>query len=413
MEIIKDLTQRGILKDVTNLEKFQNIDKDAKIYSGFDPTAISLHLGNYIQILTLLRLKKAGIKTLAIVGGATGTIGDPTFRSTERIQLSNDEVNKNKMNIIKQLESFGIEVFDNLKFYENMNILDFLREVGSSINVAYMLNKDSIAKRLENGLSFTEFSYTIIQGWDFYELYKNHNVHGQFGGSDQWGNITSGLEIISKKVSQDHKAFAFTTNLLTDQNGNKFGKSTGGGNLWLDKNLTKPYDMYQFLLNQPDAEIEKLLNWLTFLSYDEIKKIMKDHENDPKLRIAQKALGYEVIKDIHGESEANKARSISKLLFDKNIDLDSMKIEEIEAIDNEIKTLELSGDLNLVEELISNKVIKSKREAREFIEKGSLKLNFEPISEDQKVNSKYFENKYALLHVGKKNVYIIKIKTNK
>ncbi|SYV97988.1 tyrosyl tRNA synthetase, partial [Mycoplasmopsis edwardii] len=165
MEIIKDLTQRGILKDVTNLEKFQNIDKDAKIYSGFDPTAISLHLGNYIQILTLLRLKKAGIKTLAIVGGATGTIGDPTFRSTERIQLSNDEVNKNKMNIIKQLESFGIEVFDNLKFYENMNILDFLREVGSSINVAYMLNKDSIAKRLENGLSFTEFSYTIIQGW--------------------------------------------------------------------------------------------------------------------------------------------------------------------------------------------------------------------------------------------------------
>nr|WP_318032880.1 tyrosine--tRNA ligase [Mycoplasmopsis cynos] len=202
MNIINDLKDRGILKDITNIEKFQNIDNQAFIYSGFDPTAKSLHLGNYIQISVLLRLKKAGINVIALVGGATGIIGDPSFRSSERVMLDDKEILNNKSSIIKQLQKFDLKVIDNFDFYNNMSILDFLKNVGTLININYLLSKDSITSRLDNGLSFTEFTYSLIQGWDFYKLYKDYNVYGQFGGSDQWGNITTGLEIISKKKGQ-------------------------------------------------------------------------------------------------------------------------------------------------------------------------------------------------------------------
>ncbi|EIE41022.1 tyrosyl-tRNA synthetase [Mycoplasmopsis canis UF31] len=410
MKIIEDLKQRGILKDVTNIEKFENMDSNAVIYAGFDPTAKSLHLGNFIQILTLLRLKKAGIKVLALVGGATGMIGDPTFRSSERVLLDKESILINKNAIINQLKSYGLDVFDNLEFYKEMNVLEFLRDAGTSINVSYMLAKDSIATRLENGLSFTEFSYTLIQGWDFYKLYKDKNVHGQFGGSDQWGNITSGLEIISKKEGNDHKAFAFTCNLLTDANGNKFGKSTGGGSLWLDKEMTKPYDMYQFLLNQPDSEIEKLLKWLTFLSLDQIKEIVQEHNKNPQLRLGQKTLAYEVIKNVHNEKEANKAKSLSSILFDKNLKLSDISIEDITDLENDIKILVLDENKNLVDELISKGILKSKREARELIEKGSIKFNLDTIEESFIIKSLVWGSKYALLHIGKKNIFLVKIK---
>nr|WP_322959251.1 tyrosine--tRNA ligase [Mycoplasmopsis canis]WQQ12642.1 tyrosine--tRNA ligase [Mycoplasmopsis canis] len=410
MKIIEDLKQRGILKDVTNIEKFENMDSNAVIYAGFDPTAKSLHLGNFIQILTLLRLKKAGIKVLALVGGATGMIGDPTFRSSERVLLDKESILINKNAIINQLKSYGLDVFDNLEFYKEMNVLEFLRDAGTSINVSYMLAKDSIATRLENGLSFTEFSYTLIQGWDFYKLYKDKNVHGQFGGSDQWGNITSGLEIISKKEGNDHKAFAFTCNLLTDANGNKFGKSTGGGSLWLDKEMTKPYDMYQFLLNQPDSEIEKLLKWLTFLSLDQIKEIVQEHNKNPQLRLGQKTLAYEVIKNVHNEKEANKAKSLSSILFDKNLNLSDISIKDITDLENDMKILVLDENKNLVDELISKGVLKSKREAREFIEKGSIKFNLDTIEESFIIKSLVWGSKYALLHIGKKNIFLVKIK---
>ncbi|AMD80970.1 tyrosyl-tRNA synthetase [Mycoplasmopsis canis PG 14] len=410
MKIIEDLKQRGILKDVTNIEKFENMDSNAVIYAGFDPTAKSLHLGNFIQILTLLRLKKAGIKVLALVGGATGMIGDPTFRSSERVLLDKESILINKNAIINQLKSYGLDVFDNLEFYKEMNVLEFLRDAGTSINVSYMLAKDSIATRLENGLSFTEFSYTLIQGWDFYKLYKDKNVHGQFGGSDQWGNITSGLEIISKKEGNDHKAFAFTCNLLTDANGNKFGKSTGGGSLWLDKEMTKPYDMYQFLLNQPDSEIEKLLKWLTFLSLDQIKEIVQEHNKNPQLRLGQKTLAYEVIKNVHNEKEANNAKSLSSILFDKNLKLSDISIEDITDLENDMKILVLDENKNLVDELISKGILKSKREAREFIEKGSIKFNLDTIEESFIIKSLVWDSKYALLHIGKKNIFLVKIK---
>ncbi|WP_322960325.1 tyrosine--tRNA ligase [Mycoplasmopsis cynos] len=409
MNIIKDLKDRGILKDITNIEKFQNIDNQAFIYSGFDPTAKSLHLGNYIQISVLLRLKKAGINVIALVGGATGIIGDPSFRSLERVMLDDKEILNNKSSIIKQLQKFDLKVIDNFDFYNNMSILDFLKNVGTLININYLLSKDSITSRLDNGLSFTEFTYSLIQGWDFYKLYKDYNVYGQFGGSDQWGNITTGLEIISKKEGANHKGFAFTTNLLTDQTGKKFGKSTGGGSLWLNPELTKPYQMYQFLLNQPDEEVEKLLKWLTFLELSEIDKIIKEHNLDPKKRYAQKQLAYQIIKDIHGQNEANASKSLSSILFDKDLDISKISINDIELIMSELKVLEVKKNANLIESLIELKVVKSKREAREFIEKGAIKLNLKSIDESQKNYSEFFDNYYAILHIGKKNIYLLKI----
>ncbi|WP_338583091.1 tyrosine--tRNA ligase [Mycoplasmopsis cynos] len=409
MNIINDLKDRGILKDITNIEKFQNIDSQAFIYSGFDPTAKSLHLGNYIQISVLLRLKKAGINVIALVGGATGIIGDPSFRSSERVMLDDKEILNNKLSIIKQLQKFDLKVIDNFDFYNNMSILDFLKNVGTLININYLLSKDSITSRLDNGLSFTEFTYSLIQGWDFYKLYKDYNVYGQFGGSDQWGNITTGLEIISKKEGANHKGFAFTTNLLTDQTGKKFGKSTGGGSLWLNPELTKPYQMYQFLLNQPDEEVEKLLKWLTFLELSEIDKIIKEHNLDPKKRHAQKQLAYQIIKDIHGQNEANASKSLSSILFDKDLDISKISINDIELIMSELKVLEVKKNENLIESLIELKVVKSKREAREFIEKGAIKLNLKSIDESQKNYSEFFDNYYAILHIGKKNIYLLKI----
>ncbi|WAM04876.1 tyrosine--tRNA ligase [Mycoplasmopsis cynos] len=409
MNIINDLKDRGILKDITNIEKFQNIDSQAFIYSGFDPTAKSLHLGNYIQISVLLRLKKAGINVIALVGGATGIIGDPSFRSSERVMLDDKEILNNKSSIIKQLQKFDLKVIDNFDFYNNMSILDFLKNVGTLININYLLSKDSITSRLDNGLSFTEFTYSLIQGWDFYKLYKDYNVYGQFGGSDQWGNITTGLEIISKKEGRNHKGFAFTTNLLTDQTSKKFGKSTGGGSLWLNPELTKIYQMYQFLLNQPDEEVEKLLKWLTFLELSEIDKIIKEHNLDPKKRHAQKQLAYQIIKDIHGQNEANASKSLSSILFDKDLDISKISINDIELIMSELKVLEVKKNENLIESLIELKVVKSKREAREFIEKGAIKLNLKSIDESQKNYSEFFDNYYAILHIGKKNIYLLKI----
>lgn len=317
MNIVEELKLRGIFKDISNYEKFLKLQKEAGVYVGFDPTAQSLHLGNYIQIVNLLRFKKHGYKTIAILGGATGMIGDPSFRDAERQLLDNETLLINKNKIKQQLEKFGIQVIDNYDFYKDMSIIDFLRNVGKLVNISYMLSKDSVSKRIEKGLSFTEFSYQLIQGWDFASLYKRENICIQFGGSDQWGNITTGLDIIATLYGKEHKAVAITANLLTDSSGNKFGKSTGGGSLWLDQYMTKPYQMYQFLLNQPDSEVEKLLKWLTFLSVEEIEKIIQEHREHPQNKLAQKSLAFEVIKDIHSELDANKAILVSELLFNK------------------------------------------------------------------------------------------------
>ncbi|WP_369810257.1 tyrosine--tRNA ligase [Mycoplasma seminis] len=409
MTIIEDLKQRGILKAISSEEKFNNLPQGAAVYCGFDPTATSLHLGNYIQIANLIRFKNHGFKVYALLGGATGMIGDPSFKDAERQLLDNETILNNKNHIKAQLESFGLEVIDNYDFYKDMNILEFLRSVGKLVNVSYMLAKDSVASRIDKGLSFTEFSYQLIQGWDFLSLYKDKNVMIQFGGSDQWGNITTGLDMISTMFGNEHKALAITANLLTDANGNKFGKSTGGGSLWLDSDKTKPYIMYQFLLNQPDSEVEKLLNWLTFLDKVEIDEILKLHNENPAARIAQKALAFNVIKQVHNEEEAKKAHLASTILFSKDLNLTEIAVDEIEMLQDVLNTIELKQNENLVSQLIAQGILKSKREAKEFIQNKALKVNLIPVDEESNLTSEIWNKKYALLHVGKKHIYLVKL----
>ncbi|MHA3828269.1 tyrosine--tRNA ligase [Mycoplasma sp. Z1473D] len=409
MTVIEDLKDRGILKAISSEEKFANLPQGAAVYCGFDPTATSLHLGNYIQIANLIRFKNHGFKVYALLGGATGMIGDPSFKDAERQLLDNETILNNKNHIKAQLESFGLEVIDNYDFYKDMNILDFLRNVGKLVNISYMLAKDSVASRINNGLSFTEFSYQLIQGWDFLSLYKDKNVMIQFGGSDQWGNITTGLDMISTVFGNEHKALAITANLLTDANGNKFGKSTGGGSLWLDSDKTRPYVMYQFLLNQPDSEVEKLLKWLTFLDKEEIAEIIKLHNEDASKRTAQKALAYNVIKQVHNEEEAKKAHLASMILFNKYLDLASFDVEEISKLEDVLNTIKLKANENLVTQLIALGVLKSKREAKEFIQNKALKVNLVPMNEEDNFTSNIWEGKYALIHIGKKNIYLAKV----
>lgn len=408
MNILNELKERGILKNISSEEKFNSLEKGVKVYIGFDPTAQSLHLGNYIQIKTLQRFKQAGFTPIMVVGGATGMIGDPSGRNTERNLLDSKTLENNKEKIRKQLSKFDIDVVDNYDFYKDMNILYFLREVGKLISINYMLSKDVVSSRLENGISFTEFSYQLIQGWDFYQLYKLHNTKIQVGGSDQWGNITTGLEIISKKC-ENPDAVGITLNLLTDENGNKFGKSTGGGSLWLDKDMNSPYNLYQFLFNQPDSQIEKLLLWLTSLEITEIKNIIKNHFENPSLQNAQRVLAFEVVGDIHGYDEAQKSFNLSQFIFNPQFDITSLKINEFENMIDHFKVLEVKNDSNLVEELMKNEVFKSKREVREFIQNKSLKLNFTPVDENTKISSNLFDNKYAIVNKGKKQIFILKI----
>lgn len=408
MNILNELKERGILKNISSEEKFNSLEKGAKVYIGFDPTAQSLHLGNYIQIKTLQRFKQAGFTPIMVVGGATGMIGDPSGRNTERNLLDSKTLENNKEKIRKQLSKFDIDVVDNYDFYKDMNILYFLREVGKLISINYMLSKDVVSSRLENGISFTEFSYQLIQGWDFYQLYKLHNTKIQVGGSDQWGNITTGLEIISKKC-ENPDAVGITLNLLTDENGNKFGKSTGGGSLWLDKDMNSPYNLYQFLFNQSDSQIEKLLLWLTSLEINEIKNIIKNHFENPSLQNAQRVLAFEVVKDIHGYNEAQKSFNLSQFIFNPQFDITSLKLNEFENMIDHFKVLEVKNDSNLVEELMKNEVFKSKREVREFIQNKSLKFNFTPVDENTKISSNLFDNKYAIVNKGKKQIFILKI----
>lgn len=411
MTIIEELKERGILKQISNEEKLLNLNPNQTgIYVGFDPTAKSLHLGNYILMINLKRFQKYGYKTYALVGGATGMIGDPSFRDSERVLLDLNTVIDNKNRIKNQLSKLNFEVVDNYDFYANMNVLDFLRDAGKLINVASMLSKDSVTKRIERGLSFTEFTYQVIQGYDFLTLYKNNNVCVQMGGSDQWGNIVAGLDMIDKVYTNKHNAVGLTLDLLTDENGNKIGKSTGGGSLWLDKELSSPYNMYQYLLNQPDSIVKKLLMWLTFLDVSKINSIIEEHQQNPKEHLAQKTLASEVIKDIFGIEEVKKAEWITSILFNKNFDFNKLNVSEIAEISNYLPICEISENENIINKLIENKFILSKREAREFIQTNALKIDNELVDEETLYHPQQFEGKYAIFKKGKKQTIILKTK---
>ena len=406
-ELINDLKNRNILNNIANEEKLYLLDKNISVYAGFDPTAKSLHLGNYIQIATLLRFKQFGIKPIAIIGGITGMIGDPSFRNSERQYLDEKVLLENKAAIIKQLKSFDLEVIDNLDFYKGWTIVDFLRNIGTLINVNYLLNKENIATRLEQGLSFTEFSYTLLQGWDFKTLYEKYNVKIQLGGSDQWGNITTGLEMIRKLYGEKNDAVAIVANLLLDESGKKFGKSTGGGSLWLDKELTSPYSIYQFLLNQSDEKVNELLNWLTFLDVNEIKQIIIKHNENKAQRYAQKILAYEVVKDIHSKEIACQCKNISDILFSKDKKISSLTLDDISLLKGFLPLYKYN-DETFIDFLKNNNIVSSNREAREFISKKTFIIDdFIVNDENTKIEFNNFSKKYAILKKGKKEFFII------
>lgn len=407
--LIEEFKRRNILNNISNVDKFNNLDKNVKVYTGFDPSAISLHLGNYVQIVSLLRFKKFGISPLAVIGGITGMIGDPSFRVSERKYLDLKVVEQNKNHIRMQLEKYGIKVVDNLDFYKNWTIIDFLRNVGTIINVNYLLSKESIATRLEQGLSFTEFSYSLLQGWDFKTLYEKENVKIQMGGSDQWGNITTGLEMIRKTHGEDHDAIAFVTNLLLDEKtGAKFGKSTGGGSLWLDPEMTSPYSIYQFLLNQSDTKVEELLNWLTFLDVNKIQDVIEKHNQDKTKRLAQKTLAYEVTKDIHSEKIATQCLKISDILFSKDSDILSLTNDDIKLLLGFLPSYVVKKDQTLIDFIKENKILNSNREIREFLSNGSFLLDNKVVNdENQVIEFQNFNKQYAILRKGKKEFIIL------
>ena len=407
-KLIEQLKDWGIINNITNEEKLKDLKEGDGIYIGFDPTAESLHLGNYIPISILHRFKKAGLKTYAVLGGATGMIGDPSFKESERKLLDQNTLEKNKAAIKLQLQAFGLEVIDNYDFYKDMNIITFLRDVGKLVNVNYMIAKESISSRLENGLSFTEFAYTLLQGYDFYLLYRDKNIKIQAGGSDQWGNITTGLEII-KKNFENNSALGITLNLLLDSTGKKFGKSVGGA-IWLDRFKTSPFAMYQFFINQNDANVEKLLKWYTFLEDEEILKIMSYHKTEPRKKLAQKMLALEVCQDIHGKTQARQAKEITEILFESSKPINEITMDQIELIKNDLPMFDNHNQKRkIIDLLIEANICSSKREAREFLVSGAISVDGEiKKDENEELFPRNFEYKYLIIKKGKRNFYLIK-----
>lgn len=409
MKLIDDLKWRGILNAITNDEKLEEAIKLNKCaYVGFDPSAPSLHLGNYVMLIMVRRLQLYGIKTYAIIGGATGMIGDPSGKSSERNLLDFETVNKNKLAIKEQLKKFASQnILDNYDNFKDMNYLTFLRDVGKMVNINYLLEKEIIKSRLETtGMSYTEFSYNLIQSYDFLQFYKNYDVAIQVGGSDQWGNITAGIEMIRKSIGDDNLACGITLNLLTNSEGKKFGKSEKGA-IFLDPNLTSPYAMYQFLINQTDADVIKLLKFLTLLSHKEISEIEEIHLKEPFRRHAQHKLAKWVMIDIHGKEIYERIKEISEILF--NGDIKKLTINELKSAMNNVPSVNINNaELNIVDFIIANNITDSKRVARELITNNSIMINGDKINNLDFIvkKSDAFNNEFTIIKKGKKNYFV-------
>ena len=398
---------RGLIKDVAgeDIEKKLNEEK-ITFYWGTDPTADSLHIGHYSSLITAKRLANAGHHPILLVGGATGLIGDPR-PTAEREVISVEAVQKNLEGIRAQIDRIfegRAEVVNNYDWIKKFDFITFLRDVGKYINVNYMLSKDIISRRLETGITFAEFSYTLIQGYDFLHLFETKNCIMQAEGSDQWGNITTGLDLIKKKTGKD--AYAFTMPLVLDANGNKFGKSEGNA-LWLDIHKTSGYELYQYLINSDDKMVESYLKIFTFLTPEEIMDVMKQHEEAPEKRIAQKTLAYEFIKDLHGKEEADKAVRISEALFSGNVGaLSGGEIEDgFKSVPN--FTIEEKEE-NIVDFLVHYGIASSKREAREFVTNRSISINGEKIDDlNFTITEKHaIDGKFIIVRRGKKKYHL-------
>ncbi|MDB5282507.1 MAG: tyrosyl-tRNA synthetase, partial [Bacteroidota bacterium] len=389
-------------------------------YIGFDPTADSLGVGNMVQIMTLMHFQKAGHKPIALVGGATGMVGDPTGKSTERNLLTPDVVDYNLQCQKKQLEKFldfncganSAEIVNNYDWFKDFTFLDFIREVGKHITINYMLAKDSVDSRLKNGMSFTEFTYQLVQGYDFYWLWKNKGVKLQLGGSDQWGNIVTGTELIRRKDSGE--AFALTTHLIKKADGTKFGKSESG-NIWLDPTKTSPYKFYQFWLNAADADATELIRIFSLKTKEEIEAVELQHNEAPHLRILQKALAEEVTARVHSPEALKRAQETTEILFGASFEeFKKLNESEIEDAFGEDITYKVNKDLFLTEvdpvSLIGEKatIFSSKGEARKSIQGNGVSLNKEKLSLEKKISAAdLLYGKYLLVQKGKKNYYLI------
>lgn len=410
MNILDELKTRKVLNNITNEEKAKDFanSKVMGLYCGFDPSFKSLHLGNYLMLVTLKRFINAGYTAYAIVGGATGRIGDPSGKKSERKLLNIETVKDNVECIKKQISKIiGAKVIDNYQFYKDMDIIDFLREVGKYFNVNSMLEKEIVSKRLEVGISFAEFSYTLIQSCDFYKLYTDYNIALQIGGGDQWGNITNGVDFIRKKTDDKNKAFGMTVNLLTKADGTKFGKSESGA-IYLDPEITSPYLMYQFLINQTDTDVEKLLLTLTFISVNEIKAIMKKHNENKTLRYAQKILAKTIVTDIHGANEAEKCIKLSDLFFSGQIN--KLSNDDLLIVLNGMPKFDATQETyNITDILLTLKVCESKTQARQLIQGKSISINNQLVDD---INFKVtktdaIQNKFSYVKKGKKNYFLI------
>ena len=369
MTFFEELKWRGIIKDVSSpeLENLLN-NESLTFYLGTDPTADSLHIGHYASFVTAKRLMLHGHKPIILVGGATGLIGDPR-PTAEREIISKETVEKNIIGLTKQVKMLldeKCEVVNNYEWTKDITFLDFLRDIGKYINVNYMLNKDIISRRLDTGITYAEFSYTLLQGYDFLHLYKNKNCVLQAAGSDQWGNITTGIELIRKILGKE--AYGFTMPLILDKQGKKFGKSEGNA-LWLDKEKTSPYKIYQYLINSDDTKVEEYLKVFTFLSKEEIESIMEEQNKAPELRLSQKTLAFEVVKDLHGVEEAQIARQTSIDIFSGKMN-DEMPTKKVS-----------SSEINILDLLVSTNLSPSKSEARRLVIQGGIKVNNEKVSD--------------------------------
>ncbi len=424
---VEELRWRGLIQDIIPGTEEQLVKESTKAYIGFDPTGESLHIGSLVQIILLMHFQKCGHTPIALIGGATGMIGDPSGKSAERNLLDEATLQKNLNGIKSQLEKFldfdantsnAAKMVNNYDWTKNMTLIDFVRDIGKHLTVNYMMAKDSVKKRLTDesseGMSFTEFTYQLFQGFDFLHLFEAENCKMQMGGSDQWGNITTGTELIRRKLGG--KAFALTCPLITKADGTKFGK-TEGGNVWLDPKRTSPYKFYQYWLNASDADAENYIKIFTFLDKSTVAQLIEAHRAEPHLRLLQKRIVQEVTTLVHSETDYQNAVKASQILFGNSTSADLKNLDEQTFLDvfegvpqAEISQSQLNEGLDVVAAFAGTGFIASNSEVRRALKENSLSVNKEKISEDYKVEkNQLINNKFVLLQRGKKNYFVLRV----
>ena len=423
MNFVEEMKWRGMIHDIMPGTEEQLQKEMTSAYIGFDPTADSLHIGSLVQIMTLVHLQRSGHKPFALVGGATGMVGDPSGKSKERNLLSADILEHNLKCVQKQLARFldfdcgenSAEIVNNFDWFKGFGFLDFIRDVGKHISINYMMAKDSVKSRLETGMSFTEFTYQLVQGYDFYHLYTKHNCKIQLGGSDQWGNIVTGTELIRRKARGE--AFAITTPLIKKADGTKFGK-TEGGNVWLDSERTSPYKFYQYWLNASDEDAKTYIKIFTLMPKVEIDALIVEHEEAPHLRVLQKTLGKDVTIRVHGEAAYHRAIEASEILFGKDTAEQLKNIEERDLLDIfegvpqfDISKSDLVSGIQIIDLLAQkSQVFQSNGEARRMLQSNAVSINKLKVGADKVIGvDDLLNGKYILVQKGKKNYFLLKV----